>query len=249
MEYLRVTKENLKDEHICCGFSDKKCSQGYEEKKDWLAQRIDSGYAFLKLPVRGKVFIEYSPAETAMAPITAPGYTVINCFWVSGRFKGQGHGKALLEKCIAVSKDTNGILAVVGKKKLPFLSDKKFLMHRGFSVVDTALEKFELLCLKFDPSAPDPRFTDSAKTGKTEYTEDVVVYYSNRCPFTPYYAGTVLKEIAENRGLSFRAVHTATQTEAEQLPAPASIYSVFYKGTFLTQEILTEKKFDKLTGV
>lgn len=45
----------------------------------------------------GKVFIEYGPAGSGWSPISAPNYLLLNCFWVSGKYKNQGHGKALLQ--------------------------------------------------------------------------------------------------------------------------------------------------------
>lgn len=82
MEYIRVTKENLEKEHICCAISNNKDIQ-VSSKKAWLADRFDEGLVFLKSVERGKCFIEYIPAECAWNPIEAPGYMYINCLWVS----------------------------------------------------------------------------------------------------------------------------------------------------------------------
>ena len=59
MEYITLTEENMEAEHICCAFSDKKCAEGYQAKKDWLNQEIKKGYTFYKLDARAKVFIEF----------------------------------------------------------------------------------------------------------------------------------------------------------------------------------------------
>ena len=64
MEYIRVTKENLEEEHICCAISNNKDVQ-VSSKKAWLADRFDEGLVFLKSVERGKCFIEYIPAEYA----------------------------------------------------------------------------------------------------------------------------------------------------------------------------------------
>ena len=32
-KYIILTEENMSKEHICCAFSDKKCTAGYELKK------------------------------------------------------------------------------------------------------------------------------------------------------------------------------------------------------------------------
>ena len=81
MEYIRVTKENLEKEHICCAISNNKDVQ-VSSKKAWLADRFDEGLVFLKSVERGKCFIEYIPAENAWVPIDADGYMGIpQTFW------------------------------------------------------------------------------------------------------------------------------------------------------------------------
>ena len=47
MEYIRVTKENLEKEHICCAISNNKDVQ-VSSKKAWLLDRFDEGLVFLK---------------------------------------------------------------------------------------------------------------------------------------------------------------------------------------------------------
>ena len=76
MEYIRVTKENIENEHICCAISSNKDIQAIS-KKNWLKERFDDGLVFLKSIERGKCFIEYIPAENAWNPINADGYAYI----------------------------------------------------------------------------------------------------------------------------------------------------------------------------
>ncbi len=79
MEYIKVTKENLEQEHICCAISNNKDIQ-VSSKKQWLSERLGEGLVFLKSTERGKCFIEYIPAENAWVPIDArgPPPTVMN---------------------------------------------------------------------------------------------------------------------------------------------------------------------------
>ena len=67
MDYIRITKENIDKEHICCAMSGKQCLA----KKEWLKQRFDEGLVFCRSVERGKCFIEYIPAENAWLPIAA----------------------------------------------------------------------------------------------------------------------------------------------------------------------------------
>ena len=65
MEYIRITKENIDTEHICCAMSGKQSLA----KKEWLKQRFEEGLVFYRSVERGKCFIEYIPAENAWVPI------------------------------------------------------------------------------------------------------------------------------------------------------------------------------------
>ena len=140
MEYIRVTKENIEKEHICCAISSNKDIQVIS-KKNWLKERFDDGLVFLKSIERGKCFIEYIPAENAWNPIMAEGYMYIDCLWVAGSFKGNGYSTDLLNACIEDSKakGKKGICILSAAKKKPFLADPKFLKYKDFTVCDEAL--------------------------------------------------------------------------------------------------------------
>ena len=137
-KFITLTKENISTEHICCAISDKKYTEGYEAKKQWLENEFDNGYIFRRLNERAKVFIEYCPAEKAWTPVNAPNYFMLNCFWVSGQYKGKGYAKALLQSALddAKSQKKDGLVTVVGTKKLPFMSDTKWLLGHAFEIVE-----------------------------------------------------------------------------------------------------------------
>ena len=101
MEIVRVTPDNIEQEHICCAIANNKDIQ-VMSKKNWLKERLDEG---LVCNVRGKCFIEYIPAEYAWSPVEAEEYMYIDCLWVSGQFKGHGYSNLLLDKCIEDSKE------------------------------------------------------------------------------------------------------------------------------------------------
>ncbi|MDE2518240.1 MAG: GNAT family N-acetyltransferase [Methanocorpusculum sp.] len=245
MDLLRLTKDNLAAEHICCAISHNNDCQ-VAAKKSWLGDRLDEGLVFLKGNVRGKCFIEYIPAEAAWAPVTADGYMYINCLWVAGQYAGRGYATRLLEACIADSKEKgkHGLVMLAGDKKRPFLADPKFLRHKGFTAADTAAPYYELYYLPFDSSAPKPQFTTSAKQPHID-EQGFVLYYSHQCPFTAKYV-PLIEKTAQERGVSFRTVQFTSAAEAQNAPAPFTSYSLFYDGEFVTNEILSEKKFAKI---
>lgn len=245
MELIRVTPENLEQEHICCAISSNKDCQ-VMAKKAWLSERFADGLVFIKGNVRGKCFIEYLPAERAWAPIEAEGYMYIDCLWVSGQYKGQGNSTLLLNACIEDSKakGKKGLVILSAKKKKAFLSDPKFLAYKGFRVCDDALPDYQLMALPFDESAALPCFKPQVKQPHIDEL-GFVLYYTAQCPFTAKYV-PLLAAVAEAGGAPFHAIRLETAEQAQLAPAPFTSFSLFYNGAFLTNEIQSEKKFQSL---
>ena len=247
MELIRLTKENLAREHICCAISNEKDPQ-VSSKKAWLSDRLDDGLVFLKGDVRGKCFIEYLPAEKAWAPIRAEGYMYIDCLWVSGQFKGHGYSNLLLDECIwdSRAKGKKGLVILSSPKKLGFLADPKYLRHKGFEAVDSAPPYFELLALPFDAEAEQPSFRPQVKeTRHPEMPAGFTLYYTSQCPFTAKYV-PLLEQAAKARNAPLQATHIETAEQAQRAPSPFTTFALYCNGAFLTHEIQSEKKFEKL---
>jgi len=245
MDIITVTEENLEQEHICCAIANNNDCQ-VKAKKSWLAERFKDGLVFKKGNLRGKCFIEYIPAEKAWCPIDAEGYMFINCFWVSGRFKGQGNSNLLLKECIQDSKEKGkiGLVILSSKKKMPYLSDPNYLRYKGFKLADTAPPFYELMYFPFDENAPKPCFKESVKKGSID-NKGFVLFYSYQCPFTAKYV-PLIEDIAKERGIEFKSIRFENTEQAQNAPAPFTSYSLFYNGEFLTNEILSDKKFEKI---
>lgn len=245
MELIKVRHDNLEQEHICCAIANQKDAQ-VMSKKSWLKERLDEGLVFLKCKVRGKCFIEYIPAEYAWIPIDANGYMYIDCLWVSGRFKGHGYSNLLLNKCIEDSREKGkeGLIILSSKKKMGFLSDAEYMKYQGFETVDTASPYFELMCLAFNKDSHKPCFKNTVKENKN-MKKGFTLYYTHQCPFTAKYV-PLLREMAQGRNIDFQVVHIQTREEAQNAPTPFTTFSLFYNGKFVTHEILSEKKFEKI---
>lgn len=249
-ELIQLTEKNIDEEHICCAISDKKCAESYQAKKDWLKNEFNNGYVFRRLDERAKVFIEYGPAETAWIPITAPNYININCFWVAGKYKKNGHGKALLQTAIddAKQQGKDGLLTVVGTKKFHFMSDTKWFLRQGFEEIERISSGFSLLAKKLNQKAVTPKFNDSVKSGECPDKKGIVVYYSNRCPFAEFHANESLVETANNRNLPLKVIKLKTMKEAQNCPSPATIFSLFLDGKFMTTDlsVCMDTRYDKV---
>ena len=248
--FIQLNAKNISTEHICCAISDKKCIDSYQAKKDWLKKELDNGYVFRRLDERAKVFIEYGPAENAWIPITANNYLNINCFWVSGKYKKSGYGKSLLSSAIEDAKQQgkNGLVTVVGTKKFHFMSDPKWFLKQGFEEIERTSSGFSLLVLKFHDTYENPKFNTSVKSGECSHKKGIVVYYSNRCPFAEFHAKNSLIETAKKRNLPLKIIKLKTLEEAQKAPSPATIFSLFLNGKFITTDISVcmDSRFDKV---
>ncbi|MFV0536636.1 MAG: GNAT family N-acetyltransferase [Dysgonomonas sp.] len=249
-KFITLTKENIDKEHICCAFSDKKCNEGYQAKKNWLQKEFDNGYIFRRLDERAKVFMEYGPAEKGWAPIDAPNYLLINCFWVSGQYKGKGHAKTLLQHAIedAKAQEKDGLVTIAGISKFHFMSDTKWLLKQGFEICEKLPSGFALLVKKLMPNAQAPKFKNSVLTGDCPDKKGLVVYYSNRCPFTEFHINQSLTETATKRNLPLKIIKLETREQAQSSPTPATIFSLFYNGKFITTDVSVcmDSRFDKI---
>jgi GNAT superfamily N-acetyltransferase len=250
MTYITLTKENIETEHICCAFSDKKCSDSYQKKKEWLEREIDNGFIFQRLDERAKVFIEYVPTEMAWIPVTAPNYIMIGCFWVSGKYKKQGYGKALLNNAIESARKQGkaGLVTVVGTKKFHFMSDTKWLLRQGFEIRESISSGFSLITMEFNKTTNNVCFNKSVKSGECPEKKGLVAYYTNRCPYSEYHVKESLVTTAQKRNLPLKIIKLETMKQAQTAPTPATIFSLFLDGKFVTTDISAciDNRFDKI---
>ena len=227
MEYIRITRDNIDAEHVCCAMSGKQALA----KKEWLKRRFDEGLIFYRSVERGKCFIEYITAENAWVPIQADGYLYIDCLWVAGSMKGHGYSNDLLRECVRDAKEQGRkglcILSAEGRKR-EFLSDAKYLAHKGFMVADTSSCGIMLMYLPFGSDTEPPQFKECAKY-PTADGDGFGLYYTDQCPL--------------------KTIHIISREQAQNTPAPVTTYALFKDGEFLTQGIQSDKKFLKLAGV
>jgi len=248
MDIITVNKKNIDSEHICCAIgNDKENKARAQTKKDWLITQFDSGLVFKKLNERGKVFIEYMPIENAWKPLIGINYMVINCLWVSGQFKGKGYSTELLNECITDAKKSkmNGIAVVTSNKIKPFLTDKKFYQKHGFELIDSAQPYFELMVLKFNTKAENPKFTAKAKMAECDNKNGFTFIYSNQCVFMEEYVG-LLNNVAKKLKQKTKTIKLTSNLDAQNNGSPFGTLGIYHNGKFVTHELMTEAKFEKL---
>ena len=246
LNYIRITRDNVDKEHICCAMSNKQ-SNG---KKEWLKPRFEEGLVFYRSDEWGKCFIEYLPAENAWVPIEADSYLYINCLWVAGSMKGHGYSNDLLDACIRDARDQGrkGLCILSSeKRKKEFLADPKYLAYKGFLQADVSECGITLMYLPLTGDAQPPRFRECARHPSVEEA-GFVLYYTDQCPYTYYWVPRV-EEAAREHNIPLKVIHITDRESARNVPAPVTTYALFRDGKFVTQAIQSDKKFLALAGV
>ena len=100
---------------------------------------------------------------------------------------------------------------------------------------------------KLNVDAPNPTFNEPARTGECPDKKGITVYFSNRCPFAEFHVMSSLKETAAKRNLPLTIIKLETMEQAQAAPTPATIFSLFYEGKFVTTDISAcmDSRFDK----
>ena len=242
--FVDLTPENLADETLCCIVRMKKAHPGVEAKRQWLAERLKEGHVFRKLEGRATVFMAYAPLEKAWVPIFGENYLYIYCLWTEGESRGKGYGKALLESCLADARaqGRSGVCMLGAEKQKAWLSDQAFAEKYGFETVDTTSDGYHLLSLSFDGTKP--RFGENAKRQAIEPRE-LTVYYSSQCPYIHQSVELVRKTCEEQETLC-TLISVDTLEKAKTLPCVFNNWAVFYRGKFVTVNLLDAAALKRL---
>ena len=77
--------------------------------------------------------------------------------------------------------------------------------------------------------------------------EDVgfVLYYSHQCPHTAK-AIPLLQAKAQEIGVDLKIIHLESQKVARYIPCVYTTFALFHNKEFVTHEIITPAKFEKL---
>lgn len=128
------------------------------------------------------------------------------------------------------------------------MSDTKWLLKQGFEEIERIPSGFSLLTMKFNNNAENPKFNEFVKSGECPDKNGIVVYYSNRCPFAAFHVEESLMETAKNRNLPLKVIKLKTMEEAQSAPSPATVFSLFLNGKFMTTDISVcmDSRYDKM---
>ena len=121
----------------------------------------------------------------------------------------------------------------------------------GFKEIEKLPNGFSLLVMNFHENSAVPYFNDCVKSGECPDKQGMVAYYSNRCPYTDYYVDGMLRVLAQEKNIPLKVIKLETREQAQNSPTPATIFSLFCNGKFVTTDlsVCTETKFVKLINL
>lgn len=228
IELVDVNASNVDEAGCFCAMS-KPDQTGYKEKLAWATERFQEGLR-IKLIRGGRGFIEYIPGRFAWRGIEAAGYMVVHCLWIAGRTRGKGHGKALLDACLRDAREAgmHGVAAVTAPN-LVGLVDTAFFLHHGFHVVQST-GGMDLVALKFDLAAADPRFSNDLKKKAKALGSGLTVISSPQCPYT-YEGAEQVVSLARADGIRARSLRVNSLKQLhETSPSPYASFDIAYDG-------------------
>ena len=243
-QWIELSPENLKDEHLCCIIRTKKAHPGVEAKRSWLSGRLQEGHVFRKLNARECAFIEYAPLETAWVPAIGRNFYYIYCLWVQGQPKGHGYGRQLMESCLRDARvhGKSGVCMLGAAKQKAWLSDQNFAKKFGFETVDATADGYELLALSFDGTVP--QFAPNAKKQVIE-SRVLTIYYDDQCPYILQRVET-LKAHCAAKSIPAQFIRVESLAQAKSLPCVFNNWAVFYDGHLVTVNQIDGAALDRI---
>lgn len=171
-------------------------------------------------------------------------YLYIYCLWVSGEFKGKGYGRQLMEYCLADAraKGKSGVCMLGAEKQKAWLSDQAFAEKYGFETVDTTLDGYRLLAISFDGTKPC--FAENAKRQAIEHQE-LTIYYSSQCPYL-HQSVELVRKTCQELEVPYMLIPVDTLEKAKALPCVFNNWAVFYRGKFVTVNLLDAAALKRL---
>jgi GNAT superfamily N-acetyltransferase len=243
---IDLTPENIADYGVC-GYKDVNKHVELRRKIAWFKEYYPKGLR-IKAVISKKDgyqgMLEYIPGKYAHRPVAAEEYMLIHCIFVGfkGPFKGKGLGSTLIEECIKDAKEAGLLGVAVVTRKGPFMASKDIFLKKGFTVVAEAKPDFELLALKFNASAADPKFTLSTIEA---YPDELTVIRSPQCPYSEKNVNAILKT-AEKLGIQAKLVDLQDFKAAQCIPCAFGTFCIIYKGKIISHHPISNTRFENI---
>ncbi len=249
IEIIDLTPENIADYGVC-GYKDVKKHLELRRKIDWFKEYYPKG---LRIKVifskKGgyQGMLEYIPGKYTHRPVDAEGYMFIHCIFVGfkNEFKGKGHASSLIEECIKDAKKAKMQGVAVVTRKGPFMAKKDIFIKKGFILVDEAKPDFELLALKFNQKAINPKFKNMTMNME-KYTKGLTIIRSAQCPYSEKNVNAIMETAKNKLNMKANLIDLKDSNAAQHTPCAFGTFCIIYNGEIISHHPISNTRFENI---
>jgi hypothetical protein len=246
IEVINLTPENIADYGVC-GYKDVEKHLELRRKIEWYKKYYSKGLR-IKVLMSNKGgyqgMLEYVPGKYAHRPVDAEGYMFIHCVFVGFKkeYKRRGYASYLIDECIKEAKDANMQGVAVVTRKGPFMVSKDIFLKKDFLKVDEAKPDFELLVLKFDKNADDPKFKEMSTE---KFSKGLTIIRSAQCPYSVKNVNAIL-DTAKKLKLNANLVELEDAKDAQMTPCAFGSFCIIYDGEVISHHPISNTRFENI---
>ena len=246
IEIIDLTPENIADYGVC-GYKDVEKHLELRRKIDWYKKYYPKGLRIKALFSKEGGYqgmIEYVPGKYAHRPVDTEGYMFIHCVFVGFKkeFKGRGYASFLIDECIKEAKIANMYGVAVVTRKGPFMVGKDIFLKLEFVQVDAAKPDFELLVLKFDKNADNPKFKEMSTEN---YSKGLTIIRSAQCPYSEKNVNAII-DTAKKLKIDANLIDLEDAKEAQQTPCAFGSFCIIYDGEVVSHHPISNTRFENI---
>jgi hypothetical protein len=246
IEIIDLTPENIADYGVC-GYKDVDKHLELRRKIDWFKEYYPKGLRIKALLSKSGGYqgmLEYIPGKYAHRPVDAVGYMFIHCIFVGFKtqFKGKGYASSLIDSCIQEAKNHNMYGVAVVTRKGSFMANKDIFIKKEFIPVDSAKPDFELLVLKFDKAATDPKFKTFSLE---EYDNGLTIIRSAQCPYSVKNVDAILKT-AKKLKIKANLIEIKDSESAQKTPCAFGTFCIIHNNEVISHHPISNGRFENI---
>ena len=249
VKIIDLTPKNIVDYGVC-GYKDVKKHLELRKKIEWFKEYYPKGLRIkvvFSQTAGYQGMLEYIPGEYAHRPVAAAGYLFIHCIFVGFKkdFKGKGYASTLIDECIKEAKASNILGVAVVTRKGSFMVRKDIFLKKNFQIVDSAKPDFDLLAIKFDKKASDPKFKLNIDEQLKKYDKGLTILRSVQCPYTEKNVKAIM-ESAQKMQLKVNLIDLKTAKEIQDNPCAFGSFGLIYNGEILSHHPISNTRFENI---
>ena len=246
---IDLSPENIA-EYGVCGYKDVTKHLELRRKIEWFKRYYPLGLRIKALITDTGGYqgmIEYIPGEFVHRPVSAAGYLFIHCLFVGFRneYKDKGYASKLMDICIEEAQQSAMHGVAVVTRKGSFMADNRIFLKKGFICCDKAKPDFELMVLKTNPSAPDPKF---CITPLGDNHQGLTIIMSPQCPYSVKNVESIIKT-AEKMKIAIRLIEADEHSKVQESPCAFGCFCILYNGKILSHHPISNTRFENIMKI